>query len=152
MKKIALIVNFDKKNALSVAEELITILQGRAQLFCPEDDAYLLPGVIPKTEDELFSSCPIVAVLGGDGTIIATSKKCAPYKNILVGINTGNLGYLSTMESSNLDEVSNILLSDDIHYDNRYMLCVKVYSNGKEAATYHALNSPLKKKVTREYL
>lgn len=140
MKKIALIVNFDKKNALSVAEELISLLQGKAQLFCPEDDAHLLPGVIPKAEEELFSSCPIVAVLGGDGTIIATSKKCAPYKNILVGINTGNLGYLSTMESSNLNEVSNILLSDDIHYDNRYMLCVKVYSEGKETATYHALN------------
>ena len=140
MKKIALIVNFDKKNALTVASELISLLQGKAQLFCPAGDAHLLSGVIPKSEGELFSSCPIVAVLGGDGTIIATSKKCAPYKNILVGINTGNLGYLSTMESSNLKEVSDILLSDDIHYDNRYMLCVKVYSDGKEKATYHALN------------
>lgn len=140
MKKIALIVNFDKRNALTVAGELISLLQSEAQLFCPEDNAHLLPGVTPKSEEELFSSCPIVAVLGGDGTIIATSKKCAPYKNILVGINTGNLGYLSTMESSNLEEVSKILLSDDIHYDNRYMLCVKVYSSDKETATYHALN------------
>ncbi len=140
MKKIALIVNFDKKNALSVAEELINLLQDKAQLFCPENYAHLLPEVTPKSEEELFSSCPIVAVLGGDGTIIATAKKCAPYKNILVGINTGNLGYLSTMESSNLNEVSKVLLSDDIHYDNRYMLCVKVYSEGKETSTYHALN------------
>lgn len=140
MKKIALIVNFDKKNALAVAGELTALLRDKAQLFCPLEDAVHLPGVIPKSEDELFSLCPVVAVLGGDGTIIATSKKCAPYKNILVGINIGNLGYLSTMESGNLTEVSKILLSDDIHYDNRYMLCVKVYSDGKEIFTNHALN------------
>ncbi len=140
MKKIALVVNFDKKNALVVAGELIALLKGKAQLFCAEENADLLPGVTPKSEEELFSSCPVVAVLGGDGTIIATSKKCAPYKNILVGINTGNLGYLSTMESSNLPEVSKILLSDDIYYDNRYMLCVKVYSGDKEVCVHHALN------------
>lgn len=140
MKKIALIVNFEKKNALSVAGELIKLLQDRALLYCPLRDADFLPGVTPLDEQELFSTCPIVAVLGGDGTIIATSKKCAQYKNILVGINIGNLGYLSTMESSNLKDVSEILLSDDIHYDNRYMLCVKIYSDGKEIASYHALN------------
>ena len=140
LKRIALIVNFDKKNALSVANELTFLLNGKADLFCPTNDAALLPGVTPLNEDELFSSCPVVAVLGGDGTIIATSKKCAPYKNILVGINTGNLGYLSTMESSNLKDVSEILISDDIHYDDRYMLCIKVFSGSKETATYHALN------------
>ena len=121
-------------------------------MFCPTKDAEYLPGVTPKNEEELFSTCPIVAVLGGDGTIIATSKKCAPYKNILVGINTGNLGYLSTMESSNLPDVSKILLSDDIHYDNRYMLCVKVYSEGKETATYHALNEIVLSRSSNSHL
>jgi len=140
LKKIALIVNFDKKNALKVATELINMLKDKAELYCLSEDSRHLPDVIGMDESELFSSCPVVAVLGGDGTIIATSKKCAPYKNILVGINIGNLGYLSTMESSNLGEVSEILLSDDIHYDNRYMLCVKVYSDGKETCVHHALN------------
>lgn len=140
MKKIALIVNFDKKNALSVANELINLLKDKVELYCSVNDSVLLPDITPVNEDELFSICPVVAVLGGDGTIIAASKKCAPYNNILIGINTGNLGYLSTLESSNLKDVSDMLLSDDIHYDNRYMLCVKVFSGEKETASYHALN------------
>jgi len=140
LKRIALVVNFDKRNALEVAGELINLLKDKAELYCSESDSKLLNDVTPQNEDELFSTCPVVVVLGGDGTIIATSKKCAPYKNILVGVNIGNLGYLSTIESSNLAEVAEMILDDNIHYDNRYMLCVKVFSGGKEIATHHALN------------
>lgn len=140
MKKIALIVNFDKKNALSTATELINILKDKAEIYCPAEDVSRLPFVTGKSEDELFDLCPIVAVLGGDGTIIATAKKCASHKNVLVGINTGNLGYLSTIESTNLQDAAKLLVSDNIHYDDRYMLCVRIYSGGKEIACHHALN------------
>lgn len=140
MNKIALIVNFDKNNALSVAANLIALLKGKAELYCLKEDEIHLFGAVGKSESELFSLCSVVAVLGGDGTIIATAKKCAPYKNILVGINIGNLGYLSTIESSNLKEAAQLLCSDNIHYDDRYMLCVRVYSGGKEKVCYHALN------------
>ena len=140
LKKIALIVNFDKKNALSVATELINLLKDRAEIYCSKEDTPLLPYAIGKDEDELFSICPIVAVLGGDGTIISAAKKCASTKNILVGINIGNLGYLSTIESNNLSEAAKLLLSDDIHFDDRYMLCVKIYSGSGEISTHHALN------------
>ena len=126
MKKIALIVNFEKNNAVAVASQLTELLRGKAEFFCPFADADKLPGVTGLDENTLFTLCPVVAVLGGDGTIIATAKKCAPYKNILVGINIGNLGYLSTIESSNLSRAAELLTEDDIHYDDRYMLCVNI--------------------------
>ncbi len=140
MKKIALVVNFDKDNAQEVANKLIELLSDKAEVYCLPCDASFLKGAAPKTENELFTLCPVVAVLGGDGTIIAAAKKCAAYKNILVGINIGNLGYLSTIESSNLEKAAEILTSENIHYDDRYMICAKIYSGGKLTATYHALN------------
>ena len=140
LKKIALIVNFDKENALAVTSELVRLLEKKAQVYCPHADAHLINGAVGLEDEELFSSCPIVAVLGGDGTIIAAAKRCAPYGNILIGINTGHVGYLSTTESSLLDEAAALLCSDDIHYDNRYMLCVRIYSDAKEIGTFHALN------------
>lgn len=140
MKKIALIVNFDKPNAQSVANKLIELLNEKAEVYCSPADASRLDRVLSAEEEELFSTCPVVAVLGGDGTIIAAAKKCAPYKNILVGINIGNLGYLSTIESTNLEMAAQLLTSDDIHYDDRYMICAKIHSKGKVIATYHALN------------
>jgi len=140
LKKIALIVNFDKENALTVASRLIRLLEGKAKVYCSKEDAQILPANATESDEELFSICPVAAVLGGDGTIIAAAKRCAPYKNILVGINTGNLGYLSTIESTHLEEAAELLCSDSIHYDDRYMLCARVYSNGREIACHHALN------------
>ncbi len=140
MKKIALVINFDKENAACIAKKLIDLLYGEAEIFSCLDGSISLPHIIYKDEDECFSKCPVVAVLGGDGTIISTAKKCASYGNILVGINTGNLGYLSTIECSNLEEAAKKLLSDDIHYDTRYMLSIKLFSNGKLKESCHALN------------
>lgn len=140
MNKIALIINYDKENAYTVASELVSFLKDKAEVYCPDTYKEIPCGVTPVAEEKLFSLCSVVAVLGGDGTIIATAKKCAEHKNILLGINIGNLGYLSTFESSNLSHAARLLLSDDIHYDDRYMLCVRIYSQGAEIKSYHALN------------
>lgn len=140
LKKIAIITNFEKENALSISLNLIELLKGRAEIFCLCDDASFLKGATPLSESELFSECKVVAVLGGDGTIISTAKKCARYKNILLGINTGRLGYLSTVEASNLSYAADLLVSDEIHYDARYMLNVGVYKEGKLVSNHNALN------------
>lgn len=140
MKKIALIVNFEKKDAKAVCAELISLIKNKAQLYGDEATAKKLEGVEALSEDKLFKECRVVAVLGGDGTIIAAAKRCAPYENILLGINTGNLGYLAMIESSNLSLAAEMLLADDIHCDKRSMLCAKVYSHGKMINEYHALN------------
>lgn len=139
MKKIAIITNFEKENALEISLRLINLLSGRAEVFCPEADASLLVGATPLPEEELFKSCRLVTVLGGDGTIIATAKKCAEFENILFGINTGHLGYLSTADSANLEQAAELLLSDDIHFDCRYMLKVTLCS-GNNISEYNALN------------
>lgn len=136
MKKIAVIVNFDKENALDVAKKLIALLKPGAQLYAPSRDAALL-GILPAEDDAaLFSLCATAVVLGGDGTIISAAKRCAPYKTVLLGINLGHLGYLASIEPGQLDEAAHILLSDNMHYDNRFMLRVRL-ANGDE---YHALN------------
>lgn len=140
MKKIALIVNFEKKDAKAVCNELINLIKGKAQIYSDCETAKRIDGIIPLSEKELFKECKMVAVLGGDGTIIAAAKRCAPYGNVLLGINTGNLGYLAMIESANLPMAAKMLLSDDIHSDKRSMLCAKVYSKGKIALEYHALN------------
>ncbi len=140
MKKIALIVNFDKTNALEIATKLVSMLSGKAEIHTDKAGSEKLSNVVYKPDDELFSICSVAAVLGGDGTIISTAKRCAPFGTILLGINIGNLGYLSTFESHNLREAAELLLSDNIHFENRFMLRASVVTDGKETSVYHALN------------
>ncbi len=140
MKKIALIVNFDKNNALEIATKLVSMLSGKAELYTDKAGVEKLPETTYKPDNELFSTCSVTAVLGGDGTIISAAKRCAPFDTILLGINIGNLGYLSTFESNNLKEAAELLLCDNIPFDKRFMLRASVVTDGKEASVYHALN------------
>ena len=141
MKKIALIVNFDKDNALEIATKLVSMLSGKVELYTDKAGFEKLPKIKYLPDNELFSTCSVAAVLGGDGTIISAAKRSAPFDTILLGINIGNLGYLSTFESHNLKEAANLLISDSIPFDKRFMLRAAVVTGGKETSVYHALKS-----------
>ena len=140
MKQIALTVNFEKQHAEITARRLIDCLKGKAQLYSCDDKVCALGCIKAESEDELFSRCGIAAVLGGDGTIIITAKKCARYNTVLLGINTGNLGYLTMFDSHSIEDAANMLLADSLHYDIRYMLSVYRFSGGKADFCGYALN------------
>lgn len=139
MKNIALIVNFDKECGRETAVRLIAALRGKANIFCPPDSEGLLP--VPALEErELFARCRTVVTLGGDGTIISTAGRCAPYGNILLGINLGRLGFLATAEGSRIDSAADFILSD-VEYQERTMLtCRIINADGSAGSEIHALN------------
>ncbi len=139
MKNIALIVNFDKERSRETALKLIASLRGKANVFGGAECRELLP--VPCLEDrELFARCPTVVTLGGDGTIINTAGRCAPYGNVLLGINLGRLGFLTAAEAVRIDEAAEFILSD-VDYQERTMLtcCIK-NKNGGSGPVVHALN------------
>lgn len=140
MRKIALIVNFDKENAFEAALQLKALLFGKAELYCSIEDSKKLKLPYFESDAELFSACPVTAVLGGDGTIISVAKRSAPYCSILLGINMGNLGYLSAFDRFKLEDAAALLLSEDIHYDKRFMLQATVHRKTGEEESFHALN------------
>ena len=139
MKNIALVVNFEKENGLEAALRLIEALKGRAELYSDRSGEGRLP--LPALDDrELFELCPTVVTLGGDGTIINTAGRCAPYGNILIGINLGRLGFLTTVEAERADAAAEFILSD-VEFRERTMLSCRIcYADGTFGPVSHALN------------
>ena len=75
-------------------------------------------------EDTLYKNVDVVLSLGGDGTLIGTTRNCSVYDKPVMGINLGHLGFLSEMEKDELSGL-NKLLSGDYTIDERMMLnCV----------------------------
>ncbi|MGN1098339.1 MAG: NAD(+)/NADH kinase [Clostridia bacterium] len=139
LKNIALIVNLEKERGRETALRLIAALRGRANIYCSKEAQGLLP-VTALDDRELFALCPTVVTLGGDGTIINTAGRCAPYGNILLGINLGRLGFLATVEASRADAVADFILSD-VDFQERTMLACRIKgSDGVYSKQYHALN------------
>ena len=74
--------------------------------------------------DTLVKNSEMVVVCGGDGTIMHIAKKASRYKIPVFGINYGRLGFMSSVESSNLDGIDE-LMSGKYKISSRMMLKIK---------------------------
>lgn len=87
----------------------------------------------------------LIIVLGGDGTILHNAKKAHQLQVPILGVNTGDLGYLADIELTDLDVIKAILSG---HYteDRRQVLKCEV-----GGSIYYAVNEVMvnKGKPTR---
>jgi len=86
------------------------------------------------TQVEALSECDIVITIGGDGTILRAGKEAAFEGKPLLGINTGRLGFMATLEKDELLKLER-LKSEDYSTSQRMLLDVEI--GGK---IYYALN------------
>ncbi|MEO7803374.1 MAG: NAD(+)/NADH kinase [Actinomycetota bacterium] len=94
----------------------------------------------------------VVVALGGDGTILRAAGLALSLDAPLLGVNLGNLGFLSTVDVSRLDRVVKGLKENEFTTDERMMLDARVYQSAKgadvEVARVAALNEVLVERGT----
>jgi len=66
----------------------------------------------------------IIIAIGGDGTIIRAAQQAIAHDIPILGINSGNLGFLAGLELTELDNLS-ALLNGNVTIENRMMLKVE---------------------------
>ena len=79
----------------------------------------------------------VIAVFGGDGTILRVIEYAFEYDIPILAVNTGSLGFLTCVESGDLDSTIEIL-KDKKNIEKRSIM--KVLVDGKK---YYALNETL---------
>lgn len=122
--KVALIPNFTKNNAYETAREVVSVLIDAGHLVYSTDEICKeLDEIISEKEENLSKICDVFIAIGGDGTIINTSK-IANGKKIL-GVNIGRLGYLANFEREEISLIPQII-SGECHCEERMMIDVSV--------------------------
>ncbi len=135
---VGVLPNLDKHGAAQIVDNLSVIFKKnnvKALLM----DNVCATGYTPVSLNELCEQSDIIITVGGDGTIIRYAKLAAKYNKPVLGINAGRLGFLATLESDQLSQISR-LVSGDYKIEDRMMLEVSVKENGEEKGTYYALN------------
>lgn len=102
----------------------------------------ILPQVLKKLEefgietvqDVINEDCDIVITVGGDGTILAYGKLAAKMNKPLLGINTGRLGFMATLECNELDKLKK-LKEQNYNISKRMLLSAEI-----KGRTFDALN------------
>ena len=128
--------NSSKSLGLSVAERLIRMLRRRGAGVCLNADLNAIMGLTDCLVDR-FDRCQLLIILGGDGTILSGLDYAIENDLPILGINLGRLGFLTELETDELDEgVIDRLLTGDYAVDTRTTMMVE----GWDYRKFFALN------------
>lgn len=142
MNRVGIMMNPDKPHAIAVANELVELLEERdAKVTLDPGLAHALKreeGSIPL--GEFPERVELVFVLGGDGTLLGVARELAGSKLPILGINTGNLGFLSEAEPDNLAGAVDRILNNDFCIEQRMMLDAELFRDGEMIYSGTAFN------------
>src|SRR5262245_36476800 len=89
----------------------------------------------------------LVISLGGDGTMLRAVDLAYRAEVPVLGVNVGQLGYLTEVEPDDFDGVLDRLLAGDYQVTERMMLEIDVASAGSASGQWFALNEAVLEKV-----
>ena len=132
MKRIGLIVNFKKQQAVEEVKRVASLAAGMGfDLYADAATAKLSP-TIQICDVKVFARVGVegVVVLGGDGTMLEASHRLAGQDLPMMGLNIGSLGYLTSVEGSRFGEALQQLREDRFTVSRRTALAVRILRRG----------------------
>jgi NAD+ kinase len=96
--------------------------------------------------DKFAAGLDLVISFGGDGTMLYTVQLVYPAPVPIIGVNVGQLAYLSEIEPDELDAALPRLLAKQFQVSERMVLEVDVESSTGAAGTRYALNEAVLEK------
>ena len=85
------------------------------------------------------NSLDVIIVLGGDGTILNTSRNVLRSKTPILGINIGHLGFLAQVEINSVEAALKKLFKGEYTIEKRDMIQCS-YNEGNKIKSYDGLN------------
>jgi len=145
---VALVPHRSRPFAADLARRTVTWLEARGhEVRVPEEESRLLglSGYGWPTET-LGQGLDLAVSLGGDGTMLHTVDLVAESGAAVLGVNVGNLGYLTEIEPDGLEAALERFFAGDCELQNRMTLAVEVRGQGGGVRT--ALNEAVIQKTS----
>ncbi|HHW06539.1 MAG TPA: NAD(+)/NADH kinase [Clostridia bacterium] len=138
--KISIIANPEKAEAADVTKYI--------EQWARENNIQLVPSPQLETllnrawagDSRAEPGVDCIFVLGGDGTLLSVARRVAPVGIPILGINLGNLGFLTSIELSGLKDGLDSLIRQGIHVEERMMLEAEVVRADAPPELFYALN------------
>jgi NAD+ kinase len=91
-----------------------------------------IEGVTPCAEEEMAGRTGLAVVLGGDGTMLGAARLLAPAGVPILGVNLGELGFITEVASQEVLSVMQSVLSGSCPVEERTMLSARILGGGDE--------------------
>ncbi len=90
--------------------------------------------------NDISPDLDIIIVLGGDGTLLHIAEQAARYSIPVLGINLGNLGFLTELTENETFSALEYILNNQVTIENRLMLKARVVRDTEPCNYRYALN------------
>ncbi len=136
-RKIGIVANHESRKSVTESKKLIDFLEEK------NVEYYLSKNLAKKigqkgTETQKLAKCDFIVTIGGDGTILRTLQKIK--KTIpIIGINTGEVGFLTKLTKNNYKNKLNKIIKD-FEVEKRSRLSVTINKEDKKEKMPPAIN------------
>ena len=141
-KKIAVVCRRNNQSSISTLLSLVNYLKKkRVKVFLEEATAAFITKKKMNTVavSQLGKTCDLVAAIGGDGSFLSAARMAAKQSLPVIGINRGQLGFLTDIMPQDTHKISDILRGI-FHEERRLLLRVRIIDNGKQVLNDLAVN------------
>lgn len=132
-----MVLHHERPQALALARDTAAWLERRGdQVRLARADA-VIAGLAASAcdESELGAGADVAVSLGGDGTMLRTVDLVAGAGVPVIGVNVGQLGYLTEVEPEGLPRALERFLAGDYAIESRMMLSVDIESSSGDVAS-----------------
>lgn len=140
MKHFFVIINREKEKTREVSENIAAYLKERGA-------TCVIDRTDPSTMEEGYTDIrqmpedtECVIVLGGDGTMLQAANDLSGASVPFLGVNFGQLGFLSEINQDEVCGALDRMLADDYQIEERMMLNGRILSDDGEIESHAALN------------
>ena len=100
-----------------------------------------LPEEVLATVEQIGEQAQLVIVIGGDGNMLGRARILAKYHIPMIGINRGNLGFLTDIDPKNAyAQLEACLERGEFFVEERFLLEAKIERNGEIISSGNAVN------------
>ena len=130
MKKVVIIPNYKKDEKFIVSSNVaVKLCELGFEVLVDERFISYFKQKTAKPYVEFPEDADLIAVVGGDGSVIDASKYAINYDIPIIGVNLGKVGYLSEIEPDNLSVLDG-LINGDYQIEEKMLLASYTESNG----------------------
>ncbi len=138
-KNVAIYSSINNQKVNSIADQVIEILSNLKVNCIAPNSSQIKTKLLKKTytDKTVIKQSDLIIAIGGDGTLLSTARNYGYYGIPVLGINLGNLGFLTDIQPSDLTFALNRILQGDFIEDKRIFLEARIEGKNKK---YQALN------------
>lgn len=138
---VGLVLNTQKEEAFTVAKRVIKILDKKNINYYLEEEAAAIMNLPHNASYSMLrKEADYIIVIGGDGTFLHTAHHFFGTRIPLLGINIGRLGFLTEIETNELELALENLDKGNFSVEKRMILESRIKSGEDEVYHNYALN------------